>query len=73
MDIRSKGKYWYSILPPFVEGGRDPPIPPTPELIHAHGSHDFNAWQPSHCPMLFPHLAEFKVSGRGGGGGRVIA
>jgi hypothetical protein len=46
---------------PFVEDGRDPPIPPAPVLIHAHGSHDFNAWQPSHCPMLFLHLVEFKV------------
>jgi hypothetical protein len=67
MDIECKGKYWDSVSPPFVEGGRDPSIPPAPELIRTLNSHDFHEWQPSLYPMLFPHLAEFKASGRGRG------
>jgi hypothetical protein len=28
-----------------------------------HSSHDFNVWQSFRCPMIFPHLAEFKAPG----------
>jgi hypothetical protein len=49
---------------PFIEGGRKSLILSAPALTIAHGSHDFNAWQPSSYPKLFPHLAEFKAPRR---------
>jgi hypothetical protein len=65
--IKVQGRDWDSVLPPFVEDGWDPSIPPAPELIRTHGSHKFNMWQASLCPMLFLHLAEFKASRRESG------
>jgi hypothetical protein len=57
-------------LSALIEGVRDSVTPSAPTLTIAHGSHDFNAWQPSRYPRLFPHLTEFKAPG---GCTRVVA